>query len=165
MKIFVSVLVVSAAAALVLNAADKPADKPADDPVAELQGKWVETRNGPEGKTYKIVVVVDGKKDTLSTYEGEKLIHQHTADFEVKRTEQVLIFTYRNRTITVGPGKGTVEKDPVSYLYQIKGDQWFYMFGLLNGDTVPFHGGVYERVKEEPAKLSSDSKQAPAQRS
>ena len=77
---------------------------------------------------------------------------QHTADFEVKKTEHVLIFTYRNLTVTAGPGKGTVEKDPVSYVYQIRGDKWFYMFGLLNDDTGPMHGGVYERVKETPAK-------------
>ena len=149
MKILVGVLVVSVAAvALVLTAAEKPAD----DPVAQLQGKWVETTRDPQGKTYKSVKIIDGKRETFSRYDGQTLVHQHTVDFDVKKTDHVTIFAFRNLVVTAGTNKGTVQKDPVSYLYQINGDQLFYAFGLMNDDKQPPSVGMCQRVKENPAK-------------
>jgi hypothetical protein len=150
MKVLVGFLAVSVAAvALVLPAGEKPAD----DPVAQLQGEWVETRRDPEGKMYKSVKIIAGKTEIFSTYEGETLLHQHTVDFDVKKTEHVTIFTYRNLVVTAGPHRGEVQKDPVSYLYQINGDQLFYAFGIMNDDKQPPSVGMCERVKENPAKL------------
>jgi hypothetical protein len=144
MKFFVVALAVSVAAvALVLSAAEKPAE----DPVAQLQGKWVETMKDPQGKTYKSVKLIEGKKETFSRYDGQTLIQQHTAEFEVTKSEHVMIYTFRNLTVAIGPNKGTVYKDPVSYLYQIKGDRLFYTFGMMNDDKQPFSVGVCERVK------------------
>ncbi|HEY2252619.1 MAG TPA: hypothetical protein VGH74_16210 [Planctomycetaceae bacterium] len=144
MKFFVVALAVSAAAvALVLSAAEKPAD----DPVAQLQGKWVETMKDPQGKTYRSVKLIEGKKETFSRYDGQTLIQQHTVDFEVTKSEHVMIYTFRNLIVAIGPNKGTVYKDPVSYLYQVKGDRLFYTFGMMNDDKQPFSVGVCERVK------------------
>jgi len=150
MKAFVGVLAVSIATVALLVTAD---EKPADDPVAKLQGKWVEMIRDPQGKTYKVVKLIEGKKETVYRYEGETLIHQHTVDFEVKKTEDVTIFTFRNLVVTAGPNKGTVQREPVSYLYQVNGDHLFYAFGLMNDDKQPPSVGMCQRVKEEPAKL------------
>ena len=149
MKAIAGVLAVSIAAAALLVTAD---EKPADDPVAKLQGKWVEMIRDPQGKTYRVVKLIEGKKETVSRYDGETLIHQHTVDFEVKKTGDVTIFTFRNLVVTAGPNKGTVQKDAVSYLYQINGDQLFYAFGLMNDDKQPPSVGMCQRVKEEPVK-------------
>jgi hypothetical protein len=157
MKVFAGVLAVSVAAvALVLTAGEKlPEDgqKPEDDPVAQLQGTWVETFKDAKGKTYKWVKMIDGKMETYSRYEGETLIHQHTAEFEVKKTEHVTIFTFRNLVVTAGPNKGMVQKDPVSYLYQINGDKLFYVFGVMNNDNQPPSTGMCQKVQEKSVKL------------
>jgi hypothetical protein len=150
MKVLVGVLAVSVAAvAMVLTAAEKPQD----DPLAQLQGTWEQTMKDPQGKTYKFVKMINGKTEICSTYEGETLVHQHTVDFDVKKTEHVTIFTFRNLVVTAGPNKGDVQKDPVSYLYQIKGDQLFYAYGLLNDDKRSPSVGICQRVKENPTEL------------
>src|SRR5262245_21499503 len=151
MKYLVSVLAAAVSAAAVLVTAD---EKPADVPVAKLQGKWVEMIRDPQGKTYKVVkLIIEGKKETVFRYDGETLIHQHTVDFEVKKTEHVTIFTFQNLVVTAGPNKGAVQKEPVSYLYQVNGDHLFYAMGLMNDDKQPPSVGMCQRVKEDPAKL------------
>jgi hypothetical protein len=93
------------------------------------------------------VKLIDGNKETFSRYDGETLILQHTADFDVKTTDRVSIFTFRNLVVTAGPNKGVVQKDRVSYLNQIKGDELYYAFGLMNDDAEPSSVGVCQRVK------------------
>jgi len=132
-------------------------------PWRNIQRKWVETRKRParqnlqnrRNRGWEQRYTIDIRRGTL--------IHQHTGDFGSKKTEQVLIFTYRNLNRHRGTGNGTVEKDPVSYLYQIKGEKMVLYVRVTNDDNNPVHGGVYERVKETPAKrnISGDSKQLP----
>src|SRR5260221_14257565 len=121
MKTFVSCI---AALALVSSAIaqdkvveEKPAaEKPAKDPLAEIQGSWQSVQKGPDGTVYRMVKTVTGNKESVFYYRGEGLVRSHTVDLEIKRAERVMVFTYRNLTVTAGPAKGAVEKKPFSYL-------------------------------------------------
>jgi hypothetical protein len=96
-----------------------------------------------------MVKTVTGNKESVFYYKGDELVRSHTVDFELKRAEPVMVFTYRNLTVTAGPGKGAIEKRPISCLYRINGDKLYIVFGLMEGDEMPFNVEVFERVKDK----------------
>src|SRR5947209_6637437 len=119
MKVFAAMLVAFGCVALVVAQ-----EKTVDDDLKKLQGKWFLSQTERDGATIKIVKHVAGNKETVSAYRNNELFHQHDVDFEIKKTEHVTVFTYRNQRITAGPNKGLVKEGPFSYLLQVKGDRW-----------------------------------------
>jgi hypothetical protein len=131
-------------------AEEKPApEKLAKDPLADIQGSWQMEQKGPDGAVYRMVKTVTGKKQSVFYYKGGDLVSAHSVDFEIKRAEQVMVFTYRNLTLTAGPGKGAIEKRSISCLYRINRDKMYIVFGLMEGDEMPFSVEVFERVKDK----------------
>lgn len=123
-----------------------------EEEIAKLQGKWFRTERDQFGNTFRTVKEVSGNVETLSTYQGEQLVHSHMVDFDVERTADVLIFRYANMRITAGPNKGVVKDGPFAYLYQVKGDKWIVVHGMMNGDENGVGFEVWERVRDVQTK-------------
>lgn len=127
-------------------------EKDDNEELRKLQGKWLLQQMEADGTPLRIIKHVTGTKEKVSVYRGANmLIHEHVVNFEIKKTDHVTIFTYRNQRITAGPNKGVVREGPFSYVYQIKGNQWFVIEGIMNGDQTPLRVEWFERIKDVDA--------------
>jgi hypothetical protein len=126
----------------------------ADEPDPELQllqGMWQIQGRTADGKAVRLLKEVDGNSETVTTFDAEgNVLHAHSADFELTKTEHIRLFTYFNYTITDGPGVGTVRRERVSYVYRVEDDRFIEVHGMLNGDRGQPRVNVYVRVKPEP---------------
>ena len=122
--------------------------------VEQLQGTWRVTLKDSQGNPVTITKEVEGQRETLRTERKGQVLHEHFVDFEVRSTAGVLIFTYRNYTITQGPDAGRVRKDPVSYIYRVNETEWICIEGAMKDDEGKVRVVTYERVKSEVARLS-----------
>ena len=130
-------------------------EKTNDNLAEQLQGTWRVTLKDSQGNPVSVTKEVEGRRETLRTEREGKVLHEHVVDFEVKSTAGVLIFTYRNYTITQGPDAGRVRKDPVSYIYRVNETEWICIEGAMQDDEGKVRVVTYERVKNEVARLSN----------
>lgn len=136
---------ISVCLALSLLAAIGRAD---DAELAAVQGKWIRKQKTPDG-TYTLIKEHRGQKTTLTaTNEKEEVVYQHTSEFQLERSGKVRLFTFSNRVVTAGPGKGQTQKEPSSYIYRILDGQFIEVRGVLDGDTEPVGMIVWERQKD-----------------
>ena len=154
MKTFAAALLASIFAVLAIGGEDTPKkdeDTPkkdsAKEDLAQAQGKWIQTFE-VGGLKRRQIKHIEGNKETVSIYQGEELLAQWTVEFEIKRTDNVKIFTFPNITVTAGEGKGTTTPGPYSYLFQIRDDKWIEVHGLMNNDKGTPSLVTYERMKE-----------------
>jgi hypothetical protein len=131
----------------------------AKEVLAQAQGKW--TKNlADQGRTYRMEKHIQGNKETVSIYDGDKLQVRWNVDFEITKTGRVSIFTYRNMQNTVGPFAGTAGAGPGSYLFQIRGNKWIEAHNLMDGDSDAPSMAVYERV--EPVQTTTERQTPPS---
>jgi hypothetical protein len=125
--------------------------------LAALQGKWQDEGKDQTGAEFRVVKTVEGNRETLQTFRDGELIHAHIVDFKLRRTDEVRIFTYSNMIITAGPNKGEKKPDEGSYIYQVRGDQWITIEGMMNADDDRLLPAVtaYTRVKPREKKTAS----------
>ena len=147
MKTFAAALLASIFAVLAIGGEDTAKKDLAKEDLAQAQGKWTRTFEVGGLKRQRIKHI-EGNKETVSTYQGQELLQQWTVEFEIKRTDDVKIFTFRNLTVTAGEGKGTTTPGSYSYLFQIRDDKWIEVHGLMNDDKGTPELDTCERMKE-----------------
>jgi hypothetical protein len=112
----------------------------ADDDLKALQGTWERTQVLPEqpgepgAKTGRVVKVVTGNRETVTTYDAAgKVTYAHAVEFRLERQGGVRVFTFFNREVTAGSTKGQKVAEPSSYIYRLSGDTFEEVWGFLPG--------------------------------
>jgi hypothetical protein len=134
----------TAGAVLALCLVSRPA---AADELQTLQGTW-ETKVTSNGREYRIVKTIDGQKETVRTFDGTTLLHEHAVEFELKTDGDVRVFRWKNGKVTAGPQQGQPLADG-AFIYRLEQKQWTAVFGMLRADTGPIYSQVFTR---EPAE-------------
>jgi hypothetical protein len=119
----------------------------AADDVQSLQGTW-ETKVTSNGIEYRVEKSIDGQKETVRTFDGANLLHEHVVEFELKTDGDVKVFRWKNGKVTAGPQQGQPLADG-AFIYRLEQKQWTAVFGMLRTDTGPIYSQVFTR---EPAE-------------
>lgn len=113
-----------------------------------LQGKW-ETRFQEQGRSLRVLKIVEKNRETVETYDGDELVHRHIVTLTEKQAEGMTVMHYGESEVTHGPRKGQRGK-PGAFVSRRSGDTWYNVQGLeTNGDT-PLTVIQFKRVKEPP---------------
>ena len=120
--------------------APAPERASAEDDLKALQGTWERTQVLPEqpgepgARTGRVVKVVTGKRETVTTYDAAgKVTYAHTVQFRLEREGSVRVFTFFDREVTAGATKGQKVPQPSSYIYRLTGDAFEEVWGFLPG--------------------------------
>ena len=70
-----------------------------------LQGKW-ESRFQEQGRALRVLKIIDKNRETVETYDGDKLVHRHVVTLEEKQAEGITVIHYGESEVTHGPRKG-----------------------------------------------------------
>ena len=128
----------------------------AQDGLACVQGKWERREKDESGNSLRIVKEHKGDQSTVTAY-GEKgeVVYQHKLQFNLRKTDEVSVFTYANLEVTDGPNKGQKAAGPFSYAYRTEGDTFYEVLGILAGDSRVPTVVTWTRVKQQhPVALS-----------
>jgi hypothetical protein len=127
------------AIALCVAASGSERPSPEND-LKALQGTWERTQVLPEQpgepgtRTGKVVKLVTGNRETVTTYDGAgNVTYAHTVEFRLERQGNVRVFTFFNREVTAGSTKGRKVPEPSSYIYRLSGDAFEEVWGFLPG--------------------------------
>ena len=104
--------------------------------VATLQGHWEQLPQepGPESPRQRVFKTVTGDKEVVTTYDAQgRAIHSVTANFRLSRAGGVPVYTYSGATVTANAGEEKTEDAPRSYLYRVRGNDFYEVWGLLPG--------------------------------
>jgi hypothetical protein len=111
-----------------------------------LQGKW-ETQFQEQGRSLRVLKIVEKNRETVETYNGDELVHRHVVTLTEKQVEGMTVIHYGESEVTHGPRKGLRGK-PGSFVSRRFKDTWYNVQGLeTNGDT-PLTVIQFKRVKE-----------------
>ncbi len=98
----------------------------------QLEGSWEMEQRDAQGRVSTVVKSERDRKSLVTVYDHNgNVIHSHTSEYELKRCGDVRLFRFRNRTVTQGPDKGVIQKEPREYIYKIVGDQLYEIQGAL----------------------------------
>lgn len=113
-----------------LSAGEERADAAKED-LAALRGKWEMTLRTRDG-VIRSVQTIAGTTSMVDRYDAAgKLIQSHTAQFKLRVTDQIKVFTYFDLEVTAGPNKGLIFKGPLSFIYVLNRDSWVEARGIL----------------------------------
>lgn len=119
-----------------------------------LQGKW-ESRFQEQGRALRVLKIIDRNRETVETYDGDKLIHRHLVTLEEKQVEGITVIFYGESEVTHGPRKGQPGK-PGSFVSKRLGDTWYNIQGLETNSDTPFTVIQFKRVNE-PAQIENEA--------
>ncbi len=120
--------------------------------VSDVQGRWVRKQATPMGEVTLVKEHKNATTTLTATDAAGNVLYAHVSDFSVEDAGKVRIFTFFNRLITAGPGKGHVAKEPVSFVYRVSNDRFIEAYGLLADDPSPPRMIVWERMQQPEAK-------------
>jgi hypothetical protein len=103
-------------------------------PPESVEGVWQREVKTADGLVRVVKEHRQGKTVVTAKDEQGNVLYQHRSEYRVERSGKVSVLTFSNRTVTDGPGKGQVTKDPVSFIYRVKGDQFIEVRGVLDED-------------------------------
>ena len=110
----------------------EPDDEGLKEDYRRLEGTWETEVRDAQGNVVTVVKSERDRKSVVTAYDHKgNVLHSHTSDFELKCVGDVRIFRYSNRTVTQGPDKGTIQKEPREYIYKIVGDRMYEIQGAL----------------------------------
>ena len=123
-----------------------------------VSGKWERYEQiGPFGVlgTVHIVKEIDSqsRRERVTRYDSEeKVVMAHEVDFRLDRgLGPTRVFTFTNLEQVEGPNKGQKSEGTQTYLYDVNGDRFVEVWGLLvsDGDR-PVEVIEWNRVKDKP---------------
>ena len=109
-----------------------------------LQGKW-ETRFEDQGKSLRMLKIVEKNRETVETYDGDTLLHRHIVTLEERDANGITVMHYTESEVTYGPRKGLRGK-PGCFISKRHGDTWYNVQGLETNSTVPLTVMLFKRV-------------------
>ena len=120
-----------------------------------LQGRW-ESRFQEQGKALRVLKIIDKNRETVETYDGDRLVHRHEVTLEEKQAEGITVMHYGESEVTHGPRKGQRGK-PGSFVSKRLGDTWYNVQGLETSGETPFTVIQFKRVNE-PTQTENEAK-------
>lgn len=100
-----------------------------------LQGKW-EFHFQQQGRQLRAVKIVEGDKETVETFDGDKLVHRHIVKLEALEANGLTIIKYGESEITDGPRKGQ-KGVPGSFVSKLWRNKWYNIQGLESKSDAP----------------------------
>lgn len=103
-----------------------------------LQGKWEQLPEepGPGSPRQRVLKEVTGNTEVVTTYDANGgPVRSQTATFRLSRPGGVPVYTFSGARVTAGAGEDAdrPETGPRSYLYRVRGDDYYEVWGLLPG--------------------------------
>jgi hypothetical protein len=130
-----------------------PSSEVTDPELKRIEGLFERTFQTPNGQMFRTEKRVKGNRSFVTTYDaGGNVIEAHSSTIKVEQQGPVKVLTYWNREVTAGPAQGTVRREPASYIYRMEGDQFFEVWGILEGDKSPPRMFVWKRIDEPAGK-------------
>lgn len=117
----------------------------------QLEGSWEREQRDSEGNVSTVIKSERDRKSVVTVYDHKgNVLHSHTSDYELKRCGDMRIFRYWNRTVTQGPDKGSIQKEPREYIYKIVGDRFYEIQGaMISQQRESPRIGVWKRRDKE----------------
>jgi hypothetical protein len=120
------------------------------DELESLAGRFERTVANEAGTMFRIVKDVAGDQSTVTTYDDVgRVVMAHTSTIKVEKRGDVRVLTFFDLKVTAGPGKGSEQKGPQSYVYRLHNDIFAEAWGLLEGDTSPPRIIYWKRQKPD----------------
>ncbi len=141
-----------AAIFLLMIAATRAAGDEQAEGISDVEDRWVRKQATPNGEVTLIKEHKNATTTLTATDAAGNVLYAHVSDFTVEDAGKVHIFTFFNRLITAGPGKGQMAKEPVSFVYRVSNDRFIEVYGLLANDPSPPRMIVWERWRPPAAK-------------
>lgn len=120
-----------------------------------LQGKW-QSRFQDQGRSLRVLKTIEKNKETVETYEGNRLVHRHVVELEEKQAEGITVMHYGPSEITHGPRKGQSGK-PGSFISKRFGNTWYNVQGLETDGEMPLTVMLFKRVEETQSPPTDDA--------
>lgn len=107
-------------------------DEGLNEDYRRLEGSWETEIRDAQGNVGTVVRSERDRTSVVTAYDHKgNVLQSHTSDFELKRVGDVRLFRNWNRTVTQGPDKGNIQKEPREYIYKIVGDRLYEIQGAL----------------------------------
>lgn len=124
----------------------------AGDDLAGLQGSWEQLPDDARADSAKKRVVkrIANDSETVTSYDqGGGVVNAQTARFQLGRSGDVPTYTFFDRKITTGPEAGRTIARRDAFIYRLRGDDLWEVWGLLPGQEKREVTVVrWKRVKE-----------------
>jgi hypothetical protein len=114
------------------------ADEELDNELKRIEGRYERKVTNGAGTEFRVIKDMAGDKSIVATFDDEgNIVEAHESTFRLEKKGPVWVFSYFNRTVTAGPGKGHVDPATRSYIYRLHDDTFTEVWGLLEGDNSP----------------------------
>jgi hypothetical protein len=114
------------------------ADEESDKELKRIEGRYERTVTNGAGTEFRVIKDVAGDRSSVATFDDEgNIVEAHESTFRLEKKGPVWVFSYFNRTVTAGPGKGHIDPATRSYIYRVHDDTFTEVWGLLEGDDSP----------------------------
>jgi hypothetical protein len=120
------------------NAGGRDAKGGGRQDVAALQGRWEQLPEepGPGSPRQRVLKDVNGETEVVTTFDADgRPIQSQTAKFRLSRVGGVPIYTFSGARVTAGAGEDSDKPSsaPRSYIYKLRGNDFYEVWGLLPG--------------------------------
>lgn len=116
---------------------------------AQVEGTWELVRDVVATGETRRVKTHQGGKTTLTAYGPDgAVVSEHKSDYKLKKSGMARIFVYFKVVPATGPAKGRELPGPFCYAYNVQGDSFLEVYGILAGDDRSPRTFLWERVKK-----------------
>jgi len=116
---------------------------------AQVEGTWELAQDTDAAGRRRRVKTHHGGKTTVTAYDADgNIVSQHKSEYKLKKSGMVRIFVYYNVVPATGPSKGHKFSGPFYYAYNVQGNRFLEVYGLLAGDDRSPRVLRWNRVKK-----------------
>ena len=102
---------------------------------AQVEGTWELAQDTNAAERQLRVKTHQGGKTTVTAYDVDgKIVSQHASEYKLKRSGMARIFVFFNVVPATGPSKGKKLRGPFYYAYNVQGNRFLEVYGILAGD-------------------------------
>jgi len=106
-----------------------------EEEYAQVEGTWELVLDTDRSGIPRRVKTHQGRKTTVTTYdEAGEIASQHHSEYKLKKSGMARIFVYFNVVPATGPSKGHKLPGPFYYAFNVQGNTFLEVYGLLAGD-------------------------------
>jgi hypothetical protein len=102
---------------------------------AQVEGTWELALDTNTAERQRRVKTHQGGMTTVTARDADgKIVSQHTSEYKLKRSGMARIFVFFNVVPATGPSEGRRLPGPFYYAYNVQGNRFLEVYGLLAGD-------------------------------
>jgi YD repeat-containing protein len=103
---------------------------------AQVEGTWELAQDTDKSAGARRVKVHQAGKTTVTSYDADgNVVGEHRSEYQLKKSGMARIFVYMKVVPATGPSKGRELPGPFYYAYNVQGDKFIEIYGVLAGDN------------------------------